>query len=96
MTPSVVCTMDKVGVQRYDDENSTYVHILNYHYNDQADRIDPLPELQVVVKGAAGKTMDIFVPGQQAVPTARVEERGEDAIVTLSDVGLYTVLTFQS
>lgn len=92
----VVCTMDKVGVQRYDDENSTYVHILNYHYNNDADRIDPLPELQVVVKGAAGKTMDIFVPGQQAVPTARVEQRGEDAIVTLSNVGLYTVLTFQS
>lgn len=88
------CGDERVGIQRFDDENSTYVHILNYQYNADADCIDPIPELTVQVKDAAGKQLQVIVPEGMPQPEYDISQDKGDAIILLKNAGLYTVLHF--
>jgi len=88
------CEAEKVGIQRFDDEQGAYVHILNYNYNAEADCIDAIPELKITVKGVAGRKLQVIVPGWQEAPAYTLEEQGEDVCVTIAHAGLYTILDF--
>lgn len=90
----VVCTADKVGAQRYDADDAVYVHLMNYRYDADADRITPVPELTLSVRGMAGRVPEIIVPDGQAIPAVSVVPDSGDACITLKDAGLYTVLKF--
>lgn len=92
----VDCRAEKIGVQRYDDEAGTYVHILNYRYSTAKDAIEPADQLCVRVKGAAGKALSVFVPDGLSAPECTVEADGADVHVTLKNAGLYAVLAFQA
>lgn len=93
ITP-VVCDSEKIGVQRYDDNGKIYVHVLNYNYDADADRISEVADLTVLVKGAAGKTLEI-IPLNCASKTEYTScEEGNDVMVTLKNAGVYTVLSF--
>jgi hypothetical protein len=89
-----VCGDARVGIQRFDDENGIYVHILNYQYNADADCIDPIPELTVRVKDAAGKQLKVIVPEGMPLPEYETVPVGTDADIRLKNAGLYTVLRF--
>lgn len=90
----VVCDREKIGVQRYDDNGKIYVHVLNYNYDADADRISEVADLTVRIKGAAGKTLEI-IPLNGASKTEYTScEEGNDVMVTLKNAGVYTVLSF--
>jgi len=70
------------------------VHILNYNYNAESDRIETIPELKIYVRDVKADDLAVIVPENQPAPEYTVEN-GEDGVcVTLKQAGLYTVLTF--
>ncbi|MBE5794515.1 MAG: hypothetical protein E7323_07530 [Clostridiales bacterium] len=89
-----VCNDDRVGIQRFDDENGTYVHILNYQYNADEDRIEPIPELTVQVKDVAGKKLEILTLDGNSNSDQTISMDDSDICIQLRNVGLYTVLVF--
>jgi len=90
----VLCNDGRIGVQRFDDENGACVHILNYQYDAAADCIQPVEELEILVRDTAGKKLTVAVPGWQTAPEYTEEPVGNDVRITLKQAGLYTVLVF--
>ena len=88
------CRMEKIGVQRYDNNGKTWIHVLNYRYDDLSDHVLPIEKLEMTVRDVDRKQMQILVPDGETVPTYGI--RGEDGItkVTLYGAGLYTVIAF--
>ncbi len=90
------CTAEKIGVQRYDNSGKVYVHVLNYNYDADADKIQPASEIVLRVKAVADKALEIIVPEGQIIPEYSLLSDGEDLTITLKNTGLYTVLSFAS
>ena len=90
----VQCGQEKIGVHRYDDGGSAFVHVLNYRYDAENDRVEPA-DVELRVKDAAGKVMRLIVPEGQDAPEYGIDECENDVIVTLRRAGLYTILTFE-
>ncbi len=89
-----MCDDKRVGIQRFDDENSTYVHVLNYQYNAEKDCIDPIPELTIRVKDVVGKKLEILTLDGKENVCSVINMDNSDINVCLKDVGVYTVLAF--
>ena len=89
-----VCEDERVGIQRFDDENGTYVHILNYQYNADRDCIDPIAEVTVRVKDVIGRKLEILVLDGNSIPEYTVDMDDSDMCIHLRNAGLYTVLAF--
>jgi len=88
------CQHEQIGIQRFDDEQDAYVHILNYNYNAESDCIEAIPELKIFVRDVKADDLTVIVPENQPAPEYTAEN-GEDGVcVTLKQAGLYTVLTF--
>ncbi len=90
----VQCGEEKIGVQRYDDGDRIHVHVLNYRYDGDSDRVLPAEEVCIRVKDAAKKQLRLTVPEGQNKPEWHVCIEENDACITLKQVGLYTVLSF--
>ena len=90
----VVCEAERVGVQRWDSAEGTFVHVLNYHYDDAADRVTPIEELELMVKGVAGRRLEVIVPDGQGMIEYTTAVYDDDVCVTLRNAGVYTVLAF--
>ncbi len=91
----VECAQENIGIQRYDQDGRAYIHILNYGYQESADRVEPLPVLSLTVRNAGGTLPQVRVPEGIPVPFCEVKPAGEGLLeVTLRNVGLYTILAF--
>ncbi len=90
----VECAAEKIGLQRYDREGKTWIHLLNYQYDEQADRILPREELRFTLRRAAPGEPKVYVPAGVEKPECRVERDGETVTVILRNAGLYTVVAF--
>lgn len=91
----VQCDRERIGVQRYDDGGKAYVHILNYRYDAEADAIQPAEDLEIRIRGVAGKAMHVIVPENQPVPEYDLRVDNDDVCITMHLAGLYTVLCFE-
>ena len=90
----VECTDERVGIQRYDDGGRTWIHLMNYQYDDQKDCIVPIETLRVTVRDAAYRKPEILVPEGDAVPACEAVRKDDLTVVTLRNVGLYTIIAF--
>ena len=90
----VDCRVDKIGVQRYDSEGKTWVHLLNYRYDEQADRILPFGELRLTLRNVPEGKPEILVPEGIEPPDCEIVRNGLITEVVLRNAGLYTVLAF--
>ncbi len=90
----VECRAEKTGVQRYDNGGKTWIHVLNYRYDEQADRVSPIERLELTIRDVAGKTPEILVPEGDPVPAWEISREGEKTKMILRNAGLYTVIAF--
>ena len=90
----VDCRAEKIGVQRYDDGGKTWVHLLNYQYDERTDRVEPLESLELTLRDVPGTASEILVPAGERVPGCEVVREGERVRLILRNVGLYTVIAF--
>ena len=82
------CREEKIGIQRYDADGKTWIHVMNYRYDEAEDRVRPAPCLRIRVPDLAGKTLKCYTPeGVQAPGCA-----AEGTELVLRNAGLYTII----
>ena len=90
------CRHGKIGMQRYDREGKTWIHLLNYRYDEAAGRVLPLDTLELTLRDVPGSKPVLLVPEGDPVPEYEAVQDGNLTRVTLRNVGLYTILAFGS
>ncbi len=90
----VTCRSREVGVQRYDRDGKTWIHLLNYRYDEKEDRVLPLETLALTVRNVPEKTPQVLVPDGMPVPECHAVRREDTAEVLVRSAGLYTVIAF--
>jgi hypothetical protein len=90
----VDCRLEKIGVQRYDNDGKTWIHLLNYQYDEQKDGVLPIEKLELTLRGVSGNTVEILVPAGDPVPAYELVQEAEITRMTLRNAGLYTVIAF--
>ena len=91
----VECRAEKVGIQRYDLDGKVWVHILNYRYSEEEDRVLPLEELALTLRNVPASDLEILVPEGSPVPAFERIPEGDSVLLVLRNAGLYTVLAFR-
>ena len=93
-TAPVRCNDGTVGVQRYDRDGRAWIHILNYNYDAEADRVRPIPELTLRLRDVPdAPPAFLTLPGTPA-PACDVRRGGDETVLTLRNVGVYTVIAY--
>ena len=90
----VECRAEKIGVQRYDREGNTWIHVLNYRYDKEKDRIMTIEKLELTIRDVAGREPVILVPEGEPVPTYEIFTEIEKIRLILRNAGLYTIIAF--
>ena len=90
----VECRAEKVGVQRYDCGGKAWIHLLNYRYDEQADRVQPIEGLELTLRNVPRTEPEILVPEGSPVPECETVREGDKTRVILRNAGLYTVVAF--
>lgn len=90
----VICEAENVGIQRYDNNGRTYIHLLNYRYDEQEDHVKKIPELHLVVRDVSSDRPTVIAPEAIDVPDINIRREGEQIHITLKNVGLYAVVIF--
>ena len=90
----VECRMEKIGVHRFDQDGKVWIHLLNYQYDEQADRIIPVRKLHLTARNLPGSDPEILAPKGSPVPEYTISHNGDLAEIMLYGAGLYTVLAF--
>ena len=88
----VECRAEKIGVQRYDKDGRTWIHLINYRYDESSDRILPVDRLKLSVRNIPEKEPVLYVPGSDPVPACELERFADHAEILLRNVGLYTII----
>ena len=88
----VVCDAENVGIQRYDNGKKTWVHILNYDYDEKEDRVKPIPELKLEIRNVNGRDPVVLTPEGIEPPRMLAQESREGISITLCNVGVYSVI----
>ncbi len=88
----VSCDIGDLGLQRYDRDGNTWIHILNYRYDETSDCVIPVPCIRLSVRDVKRAKPRVYSP--EGVTTARIRTEWKDggALITLENVGLYTVI----
>ena len=88
---TAACSAPQVGMQRYDADGKTFVHLLNYDYDQEKDVITVQKNVEIRLSGLAGDTVRVFtLDGETDDFTVT---KAEDSLtVTLSSIPVYTVI----
>ena len=76
-------------------DGKTWIHILNYQYDEKEDRITPFDHLELVVRNVSGQRPEIMVPQGDEVPDCEITETEDGILITLKNTGLYTIIAFR-
>ncbi len=91
---TVSCKDRRIGMNRYDSDEGTFVHLLNYDYQEAIDRVETIDELEVVLTDCPACEPVIYrLDGADQEYTVT----GQDSklILTLRNVSLYTVIALR-
>lgn len=70
------------------------MHLLNYCYDNDTDRIEPIDEVEITLKEVSDGTIKVYhLDGETT--NFEVEIDGETVKVILKDVPVYTVITVE-
>ena len=85
------CSAPQIGMQRYDADGKTFIHLLNYDYDPEKDVITAQKNLEIRLSGLAGDTVRVFTLDDETDDFTVTKD--EDALtITLSSVPVYTVV----
>lgn len=88
---TVQCRDKRIGMNRYDSEEGTFVHLINYDYSEKTDSVTPVDELKVTLRSLPGRNVRVYrLDGETDAFTAVFE--GDTCTVTLTEVPVYTVI----
>ena len=90
----VDCRAEKIGVQRYDDGGRTYIHVLNYRYDEGEDRVMPAERLELTLREIPAGEPEILTPEGTEPPAWELIREKDCARLILRGAGLYTVIAF--
>ena len=79
------------GIQRFDKDGAAYIHILNYRYEEAADRVKPVDEIELILRDAGDDVTVLTLYGAAAAEVSVRKEDGRSRIL-LRNAGLYTVV----
>ena len=82
------CREEKIGIQRYDADGKTWIHVMNYRYDEAEDRVQPAPCLRIRVPDLVGKALKCYTPEGVQAPGCTAE--GTELV--LRNAGLYTIV----
>ncbi len=88
---TVTCSHRSLGMQRYDKDGRTIIHLMNYAYDGDKDAVQPVPEVTLTIREAQGEVKAITLD-DAAVPFT-CTKADDTLIITLQNVPLYTVVT---
>ncbi|MCR5735937.1 MAG: hypothetical protein K6G22_15160, partial [Lachnospiraceae bacterium] len=88
----VICEAENVGIQRYDNNGKTYIHLLNYRYDEREDRVQMIPELYLTVRDTSGDAPTVITPEGIAAPDIESRKEEGQTHIILKNVGLYAVV----
>lgn len=91
---TVSCSDTRLGMQRFDADGKTYVHLLNYCYDKDKDQIEPIDEVEITLKEVSDGTIHVYQLDGETT-NFEVETDGEAVKVILKDVPVYTVVTVE-
>lgn len=89
----VLCSDENIGVQRYDHGGRTWIHLLNYHYDEAADQILPPETLCLTLRGIGRRNPVVLAPEGIPVPDLVISRMGDMAEITLRGLGVYAVIS---
>lgn len=88
---TISCSERNVGLQRFDQNGKTFIHLLNYDYDQAADTIRPIPSLKLTLREVQGPFRAYTLSGQE-IPL-QVEERDNAVMIEIKNLPIYTVVT---
>ena len=71
------CVMMPDGIQRFDKDGAAYIHILNYRYEEAADRVKPVDEIELILRDAGDDVTVLTLYGAATAGTATSSIIGE-------------------
>jgi hypothetical protein len=85
------CLDKRIGMNRYDTENGTFVHLINYDYSEETDGVIPVDELKVTLQALPGRNVRVHrLDGETDEFSAVFEE--DMCTITLINVPVYSVI----
>jgi hypothetical protein len=88
------CTLEsisgKLGIQRFDKDGRTFVHILNYGYDASRDAVLPAETATVSLRDVSGNVKVYTLDGSAV--THEVNRQGDAWKITLHHLPVYTVI----
>ena len=90
----VLCDTKNIGIQRYDRGGVCCVHILNYGYDEDTDCVKPINELVITLRDV-GDEISVLAPEGMITAAASYDKHGRNTVLTLNNVGLYTIVEFR-
>lgn len=88
---TVCCSDTRLGLQRFDKDGKTYVHLLNYTYDAEKDCIIPAKQVEVSLRQVEGPIRVFTLEGETEHFT--VTQKKDETIVTLESMPVYAVVT---
>ena len=90
--PSRICLpdSDKYGVSLQETDNANILHVINYSFNEETHRIDPIEELAFTADFNTQKVEAYSFPENE-----KLEVCVKDGKVTAKNLGIYTILSFE-
>lgn len=88
---TVRCSDTRLGLQRFDKDGKTYVHLLNYAYDAEKDCIIPASQVEVRLRQVEGTIRVFTLEGETQRFTVTKEK--DETIVTLESMPVYAVVT---
>ena len=89
---TVSCSDASLGMNRFDADGKTYVHLLNYDYDTEKDAVIPAKNVEVTLKDIAGTNIKVYTLNGEA-DGFEVIKNSDSVTVKLKEVSVYTVIT---
>ena len=85
------CSFPEIGMQRYDTDGKTFVHLLNYDYDPEKDVITAQNDVTIRLTSLCGETVRVYtLDGETDAFTVAKDE--DTLTITLRSVPVYMVI----